>query len=338
MTFPGFRRIRAEFRRLHAYQLGCCAILLYHRIADESADPWDLCVSPAHFVNHLDALRSSGYTPVSLREFAEQRRSRCRRVVLTFDDGYSDNLHAALPILEAQSCPATFFVTAGAIGSLQAFWWDELQALVFAPQRLPNRLRITLEGLPTLEFDLEDNSSKPSGKHSVLSEASQATSAKLRHSLYMYLYSRLAPIPALRQAALQRCWAWAGIEARSMPRLIMNDLELLALSRSGIAEVGSHGWSHERLPDLDTASRRHEIFASRERLRTMTGASVYAFSYPHGAYSSQTIELTRSAGYRYACISSETLVKPSAECLALPRMQVGNWTGQQLVDLLRCYF
>jgi peptidoglycan/xylan/chitin deacetylase (PgdA/CDA1 family) len=337
MTFRGFRRIRAEFRRSHAYQLGCCAILLYHRVADEAVDPWGLCVSSAQFADQLIALRRSGYTPVSLWEAVEEHRSHSRRVVLTFDDGYLDNLHAALPVLEAHSCPATFFVTAGAIGSLDAFWWDELQALVFTPPCLPNRLRIKLEGLPDLQFNLEDSSGKSPRQQSELSAASQPT-LKTRYSLYKYLYSRLAPTPALRQAALRECWAWVGVDGKSMPRLIMNDGELLTLSRSRVAEVGSHAWSHERLSDLDTVSSRHEIFASRERLRAMTGASVYAFSYPHGAYSQRTIELTRSAGYQYACISTEALVKPSAERLALPRMQVGNWTGQKLVDALRRYF
>src|SRR5690242_16694094 len=113
MRVPSLLGISAQFKRLHAYQLGSYAILLYHRIADESADPWGLCVSPAHFIQQLEALRRSGYTPVSLQEATEQHRPRCRRVVLTFDDGYSDNLNVALPILNAYSCPATFFVTAG---------------------------------------------------------------------------------------------------------------------------------------------------------------------------------------------------------------------------------
>jgi peptidoglycan/xylan/chitin deacetylase (PgdA/CDA1 family) len=336
MRTPSLGRISTRFKRWHAYQRGSYAILLYHRIADDSADPWGLCVSPLVFTQQLEALRHSGYTPVSLQEATEQHRSRCRRVVLTFDDGYCDNLHAALPILTAHSCPATFFVTAGAIGNVRAFWWDELQTLIFMPQRLPHRLRIALEGLPGLAFDLGDYSSESSRQHSEEQIACHVTTAR-RYSLYMYLYRRLASIPAQRQAALQRCWAWAGIDAQSMPRLIMSDQELLQLSRAGVADIGSHGWSHQKLPALDIASRRYEVFASRERLRRITGASICAFSYPHGAYSPDTIDLTRSAGYRRACISGEALADPSAGHLTLPRISVGNWPGQYLVDFLGRY-
>ena len=44
--------------------------------------------------------------------------------VITFDDGYADNLTAALPILREFDCPAAFFICAGAIGSEREFPWD----------------------------------------------------------------------------------------------------------------------------------------------------------------------------------------------------------------------
>ena len=46
-------------------------------------------------------------------------------IVITFDDGYADNLYNALPILQGLNIPATIFITAGHVGSNKPFYWDE---------------------------------------------------------------------------------------------------------------------------------------------------------------------------------------------------------------------
>lgn len=44
-------------------------------------------------------------------------------VLLTFDDGYHNNLHM-LPLLEEFHIPALFFITTGNIQRQECFWWD----------------------------------------------------------------------------------------------------------------------------------------------------------------------------------------------------------------------
>ncbi len=44
-------------------------------------------------------------------------------VMITFDDGYYNNLRA-LPVLEEFNVPALFFVTANPVKNNKAFWWD----------------------------------------------------------------------------------------------------------------------------------------------------------------------------------------------------------------------
>ena len=48
-------------------------------------------------------------------------------MVITFDDGYRDNLLVAKPLLEQHGLPATVFVTTGYVGPGRDFWWDELE-------------------------------------------------------------------------------------------------------------------------------------------------------------------------------------------------------------------
>src|SRR5688500_17546145 len=74
-------------------------ILCYHRVTTLERDPHILALTPDQFEEHLVAIREIG-TPVSLRELADAvRDGRWIRngVVVTFDDGYADNLYEAKP-------------------------------------------------------------------------------------------------------------------------------------------------------------------------------------------------------------------------------------------------
>jgi peptidoglycan/xylan/chitin deacetylase (PgdA/CDA1 family) len=50
-------------------------------------------------------------------------------VVLTFDDGHVSNYTLTLPILLEYHLPATFFITAGAIGQGETMNWRQIRAL-----------------------------------------------------------------------------------------------------------------------------------------------------------------------------------------------------------------
>ena len=86
-----------------------------------------LCVTPANFAAQLDEIARHG-EPSTLAELSLP--SRRPRVVVTFDDGYVDNLTNALPIAEAKGIPITVFVTSGVLGGQQGFWWDRLGTLL----------------------------------------------------------------------------------------------------------------------------------------------------------------------------------------------------------------
>lgn len=107
---------------------------MYHSVSSGRPDPWDLCVEPHRFAEQLQVLRKL-FRVVSLAELrralaAGERLSRT--VVITFDDGYRDNLLVAKPALEEQGLPATVFVTTGYVGSDRDFWWDELEVFCAA--------------------------------------------------------------------------------------------------------------------------------------------------------------------------------------------------------------
>ncbi len=107
-------------------------ILCYHRIAEDVDDPLYLRVHPDNFAAHLEEI-ARWREPSTLSNLSVS--SRRPRVVVTFDDGYRDNLDVALPIAEAKGIPITVFITSGMLGDRNGFWWDRLAALLRAPER-----------------------------------------------------------------------------------------------------------------------------------------------------------------------------------------------------------
>jgi peptidoglycan/xylan/chitin deacetylase (PgdA/CDA1 family) len=112
---PGGIRVSRTLRQWRSRIRPGVAILGYHRVSDAGPDPLGLSVSPAHFRAQLAAIARMAQ-PLSLaaaaRSFAEGR-TPSRGLVLTFDDGYADNLETVLPLLEERAMPATVFVTSG---------------------------------------------------------------------------------------------------------------------------------------------------------------------------------------------------------------------------------
>ena len=101
-------------------------ILAYHRVNDWSEDT--LTVHPAVFRRQLEYL-SQKYRFVPLSELVTARtnglKPKERLAALTFDDGYFDNFRCACPILKEFGFTATFFLTAGYIGTNKLLPLDE---------------------------------------------------------------------------------------------------------------------------------------------------------------------------------------------------------------------
>jgi peptidoglycan/xylan/chitin deacetylase (PgdA/CDA1 family) len=96
-------------------------ILLYHSIAARPARCHEaFTVTPAAFREHLDAIASSGRTPLTVGQLAKRMRGEgpvpSRPVLVTFDDGFAD-VRPAVEHLLGVGLAATVFLTSAWIGT-----------------------------------------------------------------------------------------------------------------------------------------------------------------------------------------------------------------------------
>jgi peptidoglycan/xylan/chitin deacetylase (PgdA/CDA1 family) len=90
-------------------------VLMYHKVNDLPENP--LSVPVGVFDEQLAQLRELGYTVVDLEavlaHYAGERPLPPRAVLITFDDGYRDNLANALEVLQRHGYQAVLFVPIG---------------------------------------------------------------------------------------------------------------------------------------------------------------------------------------------------------------------------------
>ncbi len=294
-----------RFKLWHVRWRGRCSpggaiVLTYHSVARRAHDPFQLAISPDVFRQQMEWLRDH-CQPVPLCELDNLRlRGKGQRwVAVTFDDGYRDNLTAALPILRALSIPATVFVTTRALEQQQTFWWErwtqlEREAPADRWPLFPWQARMQRKGLPQARL----------------------------HSGARWLRALL---PEVREAWLGREQLELGVR---FPEEVapLSIPELQQLATHPLIEVGAHTVHHSPLTALPPEMLRDEVERSKETLEGWLQRPVHSFSYPFGGpldHSAATeVTLGHQVGFYRACINYPGLYNEHQSQLAIPRFQV----------------
>ncbi|HEU0304020.1 MAG TPA: polysaccharide deacetylase family protein [Gaiellaceae bacterium] len=107
-------------------------VLTYHAV---ESGPAPLCIDPAVFARHVDAIADSGFEALTVSELAAALRAGElpeRALAVTFDDGAASVAEQAAPLLRKRGLRATVFCVAGSLGgtndwATQAGWAPRLR-------------------------------------------------------------------------------------------------------------------------------------------------------------------------------------------------------------------
>lgn len=259
---------------------------MFHRTLRPDDPRWGTCdpdytLSEALFVESIGFFRRH-YNVVSLEQVLHARRVGGglppRALLITFDDGWLDNVDYALPALSRMGLPGVMFVATDAVGAHRPFFQERLIAAL---------RRGTLR-MPALADDIAAVDGGAGGA-SVAGDLAglRGLIARLEH---MSLAARQQVLDAHADALRD--------DVRQMV-----DVADLARLRAGGVELGLHGKSHvamKRAEDLDA-----ELGGARAAMATMLGAATpgnagtpcATLSFPHGSFDEAIAARARDAGY-----------------------------------------
>jgi peptidoglycan/xylan/chitin deacetylase (PgdA/CDA1 family) len=280
------------------------AILMYHSVVEDPAQVADVLGGIAHsrlcFQGQMELLARQ-FCPVSLTQLHGFLRGDLelprRAVVITFDDGYSDNHEFAIPILDRLAIPATFYVTVDCIENRKLPW----------PSRLRYSFRTTHKkswingGAWSLETAVDREKAFLKACDEVCKLAGTVLESRLT-SLEEELDTRLP---------------------HDCGRMMMTWEQVGDLHRHGHI-VGSHTMTHPNMAQLAPEDAHRELTESKRRIETQLNTTIEHFAYPcpalYPSWTQQTAQWSREAGYRTAVTTHSGLVRTGQDVLLLRRV------------------
>jgi peptidoglycan/xylan/chitin deacetylase (PgdA/CDA1 family) len=300
-----FLVLRRRFR-------GRGVVLLYHRVlpAAESAQSFSsqaIIVSPSTFERHLRFLQRH-FSVVGPEEFHDWlvhgRRFPKPPCLITFDDGWKDNLVHAVPILRAQSLPAIIFLPTDYIGTGKIFWQERLSRLLFRLGQQPALRQhplVSQHGLTGL-FGLADGE---------LAGNAVALARHFKNRGTRDIEQMMAVLGALLSV---------DTEVANVDSYL--DWDNVKTMRADRIYFGSHTISHRILTQLDPASIAVELSESKRILEQRLNAPIRFLAYPNGNHDAATCDHTRQAGYQLAFTTVPGVVARGDDPMRIRRFNI----------------
>jgi peptidoglycan/xylan/chitin deacetylase (PgdA/CDA1 family) len=226
------------------------------------------------------------YHVVSFADVLRARRGEHRLperpLLITFDDGWRDNVEYALPALRAARMPSVLFVAGAAVDRGTPFWQEQLVAAWRSGRLDAARARQLLHAAGAREA-IDGDPLAP-------------------------VRAGITALEALAPEARDRLLA--GDILAGEPHSMITSDDLRTLADAGVA-IGAHGFSHAPLPTVDA---RAELAATRALLqaRLHPHVDVPALAFPHGKFDETTVAGARELGFELLFTSARELVSAHA--------------------------
>lgn len=287
-------------------------VVMYHGVTRQCHLPpiWTQLPLPV-FKAQLEFLKSR-YQPVSLTQVLQTLDQEAplpeRAVLITFDDGLSNNYSVAFPVLRELSVPAAIFLTVDVIGTRDLLWFDELYLLI----REGGRRGAPLE-LPIPEAQRHYRAGRLWDAYVASVEGAKRAGEDMRRKLMDKLR---AAVLLDREKHLEDFGLLTWDQVREM-------------ERSGLVRFGVHTARHRILSELTESELEGEVLTPRRRFAAELGREPESFCFPNGIpgidFHPGHQAFLRSCGYRCAFSTERGLFDPgSGERMGIARIAVGN--------------
>lgn len=309
-----YKKHLSRFARPFAPYLG--QILMFHRVVESDGGqrlPENQLyeITPQILRDVIKFYLHLGFDFLSLDEMMDRlntKKTANRFVTFTFDDGYTDTLTTALPVLKEAEIPFCLYITTDFPDRKAMFWWDILEDSLIQH----NEVSFTLDG-----------------KDHVIS----CRSLDEKREAFQTICTLVMRSPSGVSAAWRAIFAPLSVDFASYTeRLALSWDQIIDIGRDPLATIGAHTCSHPPLAGLTEEEARNEMGQSRDIIRQKTGLDAVHFSYPYGSkleVTDREARLAAELGF-HSAVTTETgnvYRNHHKKAMRLPRLNVNrdNW-------------
>jgi peptidoglycan/xylan/chitin deacetylase (PgdA/CDA1 family) len=294
-------------------------VLMYHRVLPEAqrartASHPGYVVSDTTFARHMHCL-SQRFTVLSEQQFVSHLDdghpfpdSSC---LITFDDGWHDNLTHALPVLRTHHLPAAIYLPVNFIGTRRLFWREALTHALLEAIRQQRRGDVSSDAVRNV---LESH-----GLGHVLDIADPDPRSAVIEAVQQQAHRRMQDDGAVVKALE----TLLGVEVQAMETgdTFLSWDEVHDMAAAGIS-FGAHGVEHRLLGELPPAEADFEVRESKRVVTERVGAPVVGLTYPNGSVTPAVRGMVEAAGYRVAFTTEPGPVAVGDDRFLLRRINV----------------
>ena len=299
--------LSVPFRWMLAKNYGL-VILMFHRVSDDFDNLWPP-MPIASFRLLMEKLVKS-FQIIDINSLTKLPDSSGLPImVVTFDDGYSDFIENAVPILQDLDIPACQSVCPSLIDRGTPPWTQVLS--------------VCLHSLEDKYLQLPDGSN-----FEIPKPVDEKIFLELCDSLYLI-------DDEARSSWLDDLTATLKVNFDLYSIMTWDDIR--SCIKNGFS-IGSHSYSHRNLSQVKESELLEiEISYSRQRILEETGTSPSVFAFPNGLYNDSSLKMVEKSGYSIALLCDDELtnidmVNGPDGLLCLPRIDIGrkNWREEVL--------
>ncbi|MCK4632796.1 MAG: polysaccharide deacetylase family protein [candidate division Zixibacteria bacterium] len=286
-------------------------ILMYHGVTDLDIPVWTQ-VRLSDFARQMEYVARE-YRSTSLEEAIKALKSKGetsdRHVVITFDDGFRNNLQHAYPVLRRLGIPATIFLTTSLIDSVRfkgMLWTDYVTALLLNSK--VNTLDANSLGLGSLDLN---NNDQRMATRAIVCQHLKKLKADEKNRAINNLEQQLGPVDME-----STCEALAGLSWD----------EVALLDKEDLVSFGAHTVNHEILTCLPMDVMKQEIIDSKHVIEQHSSKPVTAFAYPNGTRDDFDEHTKAVAASEFGCALTtlEGLNEIGTDLYELKRVAIGR--------------
>ncbi|GAB2961437.1 hypothetical protein GCM10027048_31890 [Hymenobacter coalescens] len=118
---------------------------------------------------------------------------------------------------------------------------------------------------------------------------------------------------------LGRRATWGNVMTRELRILSKSQLIELAGLR---VEIGAHTMDHVKLTSVSKNDATAQVLESKKMLEQLIGREIRSFAYPHGAYTRETIDIVKEAGFSNALTCVARAAGAAESMFEIPRKYI----------------
>jgi len=234
-------------------------------------------ISKSTFRKQLDYLKRRGYKFAHITELVDAIKSKgkiSKFVVLTFDDGFSNVIKNAYPIIREFNAKGCFYLVSDLVGTNHLLWTDYVETVIRNQKK--GNFKFLFNG-EEINYILTDKQSYENTMLDIKNKLRSIPDHERYEHLEQFNKTRLGNIPK---------------------EFIMADWDQIKGIDPRVLEIGSHTRRHPDCANIISDEELiDEIYNSKTIIERKSNHKIQHFCYPNGSYNDRVIAEVIKSNY-----------------------------------------